>query len=64
MANQNDIENIVKMLDAKTGAGISRIKIDISDENENGTITEETHYGRCDIKGECVLEITKNVKES
>lgn len=26
MANQNDIENIVKMLDAKTGAGISRIK--------------------------------------
>ncbi len=62
MANQNDIENIVKMLDAKTGAGISRIKIDISD--ENGTITEETHYGRCDIKGECVPEITKNVKES
>ena len=52
------------MLDAKTGAGISRIKIDISDENENGTITEKTHYGRCDIKGECVPEITKNVKES
>ena len=33
MANQNDIENIVKMLDAKAGAGISRIKIDISDGN-------------------------------
>lgn len=64
MANQNDIENIVKMLDAKTGAGISRIKIDISDENADGSVVEETHYGRCDIKGECVPEITKNVKKS
>lgn len=62
MANQNDIENIVKMLDAKTGAGISRIKIDISEDSNDGTIKEETHYGRCDIKGECVPEITKNAK--
>lgn len=63
MANQSDIENIVKMLDAKTGAGVNRIKIDVSDAKEAGTMTEQTYFGRCDINGECVPEITKNVKE-
>ena len=51
MAEEKDIENIVRMLDEKAGAGVGRIKIDISEEKPDGTVSEETHYGRCDIKG-------------
>lgn len=63
MANQKDIENLVKMLDQKSEEGVGRIKIDISEKNAEGQVSEQTHYGRCDIKGECVPEITKNAKK-
>lgn len=63
MENQKDIENLIKLLDQKSEEGVGRIKIDISEKNDEGQVSEYTHYGRCDIKGECVPEITKNAKK-
>lgn len=55
MDNQNnslglsDIDNIVNILDSKVEAGISRIKIEIDEDREAGSISERYHHGRCDI---------------
>lgn len=49
MTSEKDIESIIKMLDAKTESGISRIKVQVSKEQEEGTIEEKIHMGRCDI---------------
>ena len=48
MKNQ-DIENIINILDSKAAAGVSRIKVDVSDELREDTVKEEYHHGRCDV---------------
>lgn len=48
MSDKQDIDSIIKMLDEKTEAGVSRIKIEI-DENQQEQVLESRHYGRCDI---------------
>ena len=54
MADERDIESIINMLDAKTQSGVSRIKVQVSEEQEQGTVEEKIHLGRCDITtGEC-----------
>lgn len=62
MADEKEINDLIAMLDAKAGAGVSRIKVEVSDDVAAGQVSEVKQYGRCDIKGECVPEITKNVK--
>lgn len=54
MTDARDIESIINMLDAKTESGVSRIKVQVLEEQEQGTVQEEIHLGRCDIDtGEC-----------
>lgn len=48
VSDKQDIDSIIKMLDEKTEAGVSRIKIEI-DENQQEQVLESRHYGRCDI---------------
>lgn len=49
MYQNQDIEEIIHMLDAKTDAGVSRIKV-LVDESENAAaVKEEYHHGRCDV---------------
>ncbi|MDE7206973.1 MAG: hypothetical protein K2N90_07430 [Lachnospiraceae bacterium] len=44
-----EIEDVVKMLDEKTLGGVSRIKVEVSGEQEEGTVSTAYHHGRCDV---------------
>jgi len=45
----DDIDEIVKMLDEMTDAGVSRLKVKTSDNLSPGEKKKEYHLGRCDI---------------
>ena len=49
MTNEKDIENIIKLLDEKTEAGVGRIKVNISENKTEGSVEEVHHHGRCDV---------------
>lgn len=49
MADEKDIENIIHLLDSKTQAGVGRIKINVSDNQNDGAVNEVYHHGRCDV---------------
>ena len=64
---EKEIEDIINMLDSKTEGGVSRIKVNVSDEQQEGTVSTQYHHGRCDVgspwaKGQAfdVLEDAKN----
>ncbi|MBD5451769.1 MAG: hypothetical protein HDR25_03905 [Lachnospiraceae bacterium] len=44
-----EIEDVIKMLDEKTSGGVSRIKVEVSNEQEEGTVSTAYHHGRCDV---------------
>lgn len=45
----NSVEDVIKMLDTMTEAGVSRIKVEMSDTVEEGTAKKAYHHGRCDV---------------
>lgn len=47
--NNNDIDNIIALLDGKCEAGVSRIKVNVSEEQTPESVTEQYHRGRCDV---------------
>lgn len=44
-----DIKNIMKILDGFCEAGESRMKIEIADNIEDGSVKKQYHHGRCDV---------------
>lgn len=66
MADEMDgkaVEDVMRLLDAFGASQTSRMKIEVSDELETGSVRRQYHHGRCDIgspwaRGECfdVLE--------
>ncbi len=44
-----EIDDIIRMLDSKTENGVSRIKVNVSDEQQEGTGNTQYHHGRCDV---------------
>ena len=46
---EQDIENIINILDGKVESGASRIKINMTEEQEANSVKEEYHHGRCDV---------------
>lgn len=42
-------EELLKMLDSLTNAGVSRIKVEMSEDLEEGTVKRAYHHGRCDV---------------
>lgn len=49
MYQDKDIEEIIRMLDEKSSAGVSRIKVMVDETAKEGAVKEEHHHGRCDI---------------
>lgn len=51
MGNSEDkeLDDIIAMLDNLTVNDVSRIKVFMSNEVEEGQFTREYHHGRCDI---------------
>ncbi|MCM1135865.1 MAG: hypothetical protein NC400_09865 [Clostridium sp.] len=45
----NSEEEIIKLLDAMTKEGVSRIKVESSKELEAGETRKAYHHGRCDV---------------
>ncbi len=55
---QKDIDNVVEMLDQLAMSGSGRMKVTVSDSQEEQTFQKTYHHGRCDIgspfaKGTC-----------
>ena len=46
---EQEIENIINILDSKVEAGASRIKINMTEEQEANSVKEVYHHGRCDV---------------
>lgn len=46
---EQEIDDIIRMLDSKTTDGVSRIKVNVSDEQQEGTVNTQYHHGRCDV---------------
>lgn len=44
-----EIDDIIRMLDSKTENGVSRIKVNVSDEQQEGTVNTQYHHGCCDV---------------
>lgn len=45
----DQIDEVIKMLDGMANAEVSRMKIESSDEMQEGEIKKAYHHGRCDV---------------
>lgn len=57
---EQDITNIINILDGKVEAGASRIKINVSGEQEADSVKEVYHHGRCDVGSPWAKGTVKN----
>lgn len=57
---EQEIDAIINMLDSKTENGVSRIKINVSDEQQEGTVDTQYHHGRCDVGSPWAKGTTRN----
>lgn len=55
-----DIQNIIDLLDGKVEDGASRIKINMSEEQEVDSVKEVYHHGRCDVGSPWAKGTVKN----
>lgn len=46
---EQEIDDIIRMLDSKTEGGVSRIKVNVSGAQQEGTVSTQYHHGRCDV---------------
>lgn len=44
-----EIDDVIKMIDGKMEDGVSRLKVSFDDEQEQDTVKEQYHLGRCDV---------------
>ncbi len=44
-----DIDQLIKLLDDMAEAGVSRVKVETSEEVKEGETKKEYHHGRCDV---------------
>ncbi len=45
----SQLEDVMKMLDSMTEAGVGRIKVEVSEAVEEGMPRKAYHHGRCDV---------------
>ncbi len=43
------VDEVIRMLDSMTDAGISRIKVETSETVSEGAAEKTYHHGRCDV---------------
>lgn len=44
-----DVEEVIRMLDGLSQSGVSRMKVETSENIEAGAVKKNYHHGRCDI---------------
>lgn len=47
--DENKVEELMKLIEEKMNGGVSRLSIQFTDAQEEGTKTEKYHHGRCDV---------------
>lgn len=47
--DEKNIDEIIRMLDAKTNQEVSRIKILFDEKQSENEVKQQYHHGRCDI---------------
>lgn len=45
----SQLEDVMKMLDSMAEAGVSRLKVEVSEDVEEGMSRKAYHHGRCDV---------------
>ena len=45
----SEIDDVIRMLDTMAEGGVSRIKVETSEEVAEGDIKKAYHHGRCDV---------------
>lgn len=45
----SEIDDVIRMLDNMAEGGVSRIKVETSDEVSDGEVKKAYHHGRCDV---------------
>lgn len=48
-ANEKEIDDLIRMIEGKMDGGVSRLKVDFSEQLEEGKKEEKYHLGRCDV---------------
>ncbi len=57
---EQDIQNIIDILDGKVEDGASRIKISMSEDDNETAVKEVYHHGRCDVGSPWAKGTVKN----
>lgn len=47
--NEMNVDELIRMIDGKMESGVSRLKVDFSDKQQEGFKKEQYHHGRCDV---------------
>lgn len=62
-----NLEQVVAMLDGFAASDASRLKIDVSNEYEQGEVKKQYHHGRCDIGSPwargCAFDVLEDERE-
>lgn len=45
----SEIDEIIKMLDGMAQEGVSRMKVETSEDIKKGDVQKSYHHGRCDV---------------
>lgn len=45
----SEVDDVIRMLDNMAQGGVSRIKVETSDEEADGAVKKAYHHGRCDV---------------
>lgn len=45
----SEIDDVIRMLDNMAEGGVSRIKVETSEEVSDGEVKKAYHHGRCDV---------------
>lgn len=45
----SEIDDVIRMLDQMAEGGVSRIKVETSEEVSDGQVRKAYHHGRCDV---------------
>ncbi|MCQ2549512.1 MAG: hypothetical protein MJ134_05665 [Lachnospiraceae bacterium] len=46
---ENEIDDMIAFLDGTMEKGVSRLKVQTSEELEEGQMVKQYHHGRCDV---------------
>lgn len=47
--DEKEINELIRMIDAKMEEGVGRLKVNFSETQEEGVVKEQHHLGRCDV---------------